>query len=78
MFSTLWDWSCFVDLVHQFVDLDQSGEAEFSTIAFDIRWCGLQILSAVLKVSDKAAANYDIGDKEAFACLLRLVHVTYG
>lgn len=79
MLSTLWDWSCLLDLVQQFADLNQSGEAESLKNVSDIRWCGMQILSIVLKISDKAAADYGLGAEEAFTCLLRLVpSTTYG
>lgn len=39
----------------------------------DIRWCGMQILSIILKMSDKAIENFGVGAEEAASCLLRCV-----
>ncbi|KAL3008468.1 hypothetical protein AAZX31_07G033800 [Glycine max] len=57
IFSKLWDWSCFLDLVKD-------------THKPDLTWCGVQTLRVLLKLGYKATENLNIGDEEAFSCLL--------
>lgn len=71
-FSKLWDWSCFLDLAKQSANLDFNVSANIT----DIRWCVAQIISRILKVSDRAVANLGVRDEDAFLCLLRLVYST--
>lgn len=60
IFSKLWDWSCFLDLVK---DPHKP----------DLTWCVVQTLRVLLKLGYKATENLNIGAEEAFSCLLRLV-----
>ncbi|KAA8540264.1 hypothetical protein F0562_024173 [Nyssa sinensis] len=71
VFATLWDWSCLLDLVEQTADLDPGNNDEFLKRFSDIRWCGIQILSIILKLSDRTTENFGLRVEEAFACLLR-------
>ena len=73
VFSRLWDWSCFLDLVQKLANLDMVDDDKFVKNISDIRWCGLQILFVILKMNDTAIANFGIGAEEALGCLLRLV-----
>ena len=73
VFSRLWDWSCFVDLVQKLANLDMGDDDKFVKNLSDLRWCGLQILSIILKMNDTTIANFSIGAEEALGCLLRLV-----
>ncbi|KAL5755634.1 hypothetical protein ACOSQ2_020380 [Xanthoceras sorbifolium] len=68
IFSNLWDWSCFLDIVKNFENLYLGTDAD--DIA-DIRWCGVQILSVTLRMSDRAILNFGVEPEEAFSCLLR-------
>lgn len=77
VFATLWDWSCFLDLVPQSADLDPGGDAELYKNVSDMKWCGIQILSVVLKTSDRATCNTGLVPEEAFACLLRLASTCF-
>ncbi|XP_052724837.1 midasin isoform X1 [Vigna angularis] len=58
IFSKLWDWSCFLDLVKE-------------SCKSDLKWCGVQVLSVLLKLGYKATENLNVGAEEAFSCLLR-------
>ncbi|RDX86825.1 Midasin, partial [Mucuna pruriens] len=58
IFSKLWDWSCFLDLVVK------------GPCKPDLIWCGVQILKVVL-TGYRATENLNIGAEEAFSCLLR-------
>lgn len=76
-FSKLQKWSCFLDLVEQCAKLDlQDSTSEVVKVIKDIRWCGLQIISVILKLSCKATENLGITDEDAFSCFLRLVLFT--
>ncbi|TQE13576.1 hypothetical protein C1H46_000907 [Malus baccata] len=71
-FSKLLKWSCFLDLVEQCAKLDlQDSTSEVVKVIKDIRWCGLQIISLILKLSCKATENLGITDEDAFSCFLR-------
>ncbi|KAI5058508.1 hypothetical protein GOP47_0026678 [Adiantum capillus-veneris] len=64
-FESVWDWSPFLDL------LLYEGSAEK-----DVRWCAVQILSLVTRLSDEAtrAVSLKIScltEEEGFSCLLR-------
>ncbi|XP_020701231.1 midasin isoform X3 [Dendrobium catenatum] len=71
VFSELWDWSAFYDLV-QHVNCPQIETADpvFNDL-LDIRWCVIQVLSVVMRTSDRIIANLGMGAEEAFMCLLR-------
>ncbi|XP_058222016.1 midasin-like isoform X2 [Rhododendron vialii] len=71
VFAALWDWYCFLDLVPQAADLEPGDDAKLYENVSDMKWCGIQILSVVLKISDRATNNVGLGPKDAFACLLR-------
>ncbi|RVX17094.1 Midasin [Vitis vinifera] len=47
VFSRLWDWSCFLDLVQKLANLDMVDDDKFVKNISDIRWCGLQILFVI-------------------------------
>ncbi|KAJ3682433.1 hypothetical protein LUZ60_015006 [Juncus effusus] len=64
VFSELWDWSCFLDLVN-LTETTKSDEE------LDLRWCSVQILSIVLKSSDRAVGSFGLRADEAFLCLER-------
>ncbi|KAL6993116.1 hypothetical protein U1Q18_011234 [Sarracenia purpurea var. burkii] len=79
VFAPLWDWSCFLDLVQQSADhlVQQSADLDLGNntellknAVLDMRWCGIQILSIILKISDRATAKC-LGLEDAFSCLLR-------
>lgn len=76
MFTALWNWSCFLDFVQQCAVLKPHSKPEYKENVSDIRWCTVQILSIVLKTSERVTVNYGLGPKEAFASLLRLVSST--
>ena len=75
IFSKLrnWNWSCFLDLVKQTSNPDLSSSAADNTVIADIKWCGIQILSVILKMSHIPTPHFSIGATEAFSCFLRLV-----
>ncbi|KAJ1401026.1 Sigma-54 interaction domain, ATP-binding site 1 [Sesbania bispinosa] len=58
IFSKLWDWSCFLDLIKE-------------PRKPDVIWCGVQILKVVLKLGCRATGSLNIGIEETFVCLLR-------
>ncbi|XP_027334240.1 midasin [Abrus precatorius] len=58
IFSKLWNWSCFLDLIKE-------------PCTPDLKWCGVQILRVVLKLGYRATENLNIGAEEAFSSLLR-------
>ncbi|PKU87348.1 hypothetical protein MA16_Dca021296 [Dendrobium catenatum] len=65
VFSELWDWSGFYDLV-QHVNCPQIETANpvFNDL-LDIRWCVIQMLSVVMRTSDRIIANLGMGAEEA-------------
>ncbi|KAL5697769.1 hypothetical protein ACHQM5_028886 [Ranunculus cassubicifolius] len=70
VFSELWDWSSFLDLVQQSTDV--SGEdSDHTNIVLDIRWCAVQILSITLKMSDRASTNFGLDAEKSLACFFR-------
>ena len=78
LFSKLCDWSCFLDLIKQSANLDlsSSGGGYADIVIADIRWCGIQILSVVLKTSCRLTTDFSMETEEAFTCFLRLVLFT--
>ncbi|XP_040370504.1 midasin isoform X3 [Rosa chinensis] len=71
-FSEVWDLACFLELVSHYANLDlRCSTPDIVEVITDIRWCGLQIVLLILKLSDKAISNLGIGDEDAFSCLLR-------
>ncbi|OVA06149.1 von Willebrand factor [Macleaya cordata] len=71
IFSELWDWSSFLDLVQQSTNVDSINDPEFTKNVLDIRWCTAQILSIILKMSDRATEKFGLVAEEALACLFR-------
>ncbi|XP_024535665.1 midasin [Selaginella moellendorffii] len=68
-FRELWDWSPFLSL------LLWTGECRGGTV-FDVRWCAVQVLSLVFRMSDAASRDLSaslsgISEEEAFSCLIR-------
>lgn len=66
-FTTLWNWSCFLNLVKKYTDLSLCNNEELKSNISDIRWCRKQILSVVLNLS----SNTSLSSEEDFSCLLR-------
>ncbi|KAL2462441.1 ATPase [Forsythia ovata] len=71
IFTRLWDWSCFLDLVQQSAYLEPGKDTELRKNVSDIRWCGVQILSVVLKLSFKAPTKFGLDSEVAFQSWLR-------
>ncbi|KAG6397962.1 hypothetical protein SASPL_139412 [Salvia splendens] len=71
VFTTLWDWSCFLDIVQQSADLTVFNDATLRTIFSDLRWCSAGILSRALRLSFKASANLNTESEEAFKSYMR-------
>ncbi|XP_057771067.1 midasin isoform X2 [Salvia miltiorrhiza] len=71
VFTTLWDWSCFLDIVQQSADLTLVNDAMLRNILFDMRWCSVGIVSRALRLSFKASANLNTDSEEAFKSFLR-------
>nr|KAJ0194819.1 hypothetical protein LSAT_V11C700343310 [Lactuca sativa] len=78
VFAKLWDWSCYMDLIHEITSLNNGENTE---ILMDIRWCAVQTLTMVLNMSDKfirksktsdlATSDFGFDDEKAYGCLLR-------
>ncbi|CAN8238565.1 unnamed protein product [Cochlearia groenlandica] len=70
VFSKLWDWSCYLESMkkisacHRLTGhvLEQHRQAV---------WCGIQVLSVVLRCNDKLVGSYGFEVEEALSCLLR-------
>ncbi|XP_057850180.2 midasin isoform X2 [Cryptomeria japonica] len=74
VFSRLWDWSPFLELLQWTCNSNKVYIS--SETASDIRWCAVQVLSVVLRMSDEATRylGYKLSgltEEMAFACLLR-------
>ncbi|KAK6912183.1 LOW QUALITY PROTEIN: ATPase, dynein-related, AAA domain, partial [Dillenia turbinata] len=67
-FSKCWDWSSYLDLVQQPSDFDWGDDMK---IMLDVRWSAIQIISVILKMSDRAIEGLGLGAEEAFECSLR-------
>ncbi|KAJ4774203.1 Midasin [Rhynchospora pubera] len=70
VFSELWDWSCFLDLLQSLGDLTLTETIQLDE-KLDLRWCTAQILSIVLKSSDRIIENIGLRADEAFMCYNR-------
>ncbi|XP_038899709.1 midasin isoform X2 [Benincasa hispida] len=68
-FTKLWDWSCFLDLMKLLSNIDQDHAGLL--LLPDIRWCGIQILSILLKLGYEATISLLSGSEETLPCLLR-------
>lgn len=73
VFSELWEWTCFFDLMRQPEILNFSCTKMALDNKLDIKWCSSQILSVVLKISDRAVEKFGLGPDETLSCLLRFV-----
>lgn len=74
VFSELWNWSCFLDLVQQCsANVDLGSDSEVIKNIQDLRWCGIQILSVILRISDRATENFGLIGDTVHSCFLRLV-----
>lgn len=73
IFTELWDWSCFLNLIDQMADLHLKDGWPLLSNILDLRWCTIQIISVALKLSDRSTRSFGMGGEEAFTCLLRLV-----
>lgn len=71
VFTTIWDWSCFLEVVQQSTSLTLVNDATPKNIMLDLRWCSAGILSRTLRLSFKASANLNIDSEEAFKSFLR-------
>ncbi|KAM0949589.1 putative cobaltochelatase [Dioscorea sansibarensis] len=71
IFSELWEWTCFFDLMRQPDILNFSSTKMALDNILDIKWCSSQILSVVLKISDRAVEKFGLGPDETLSCLLR-------
>ncbi|KAL8480046.1 hypothetical protein ACS0TY_026830 [Phlomoides rotata] len=67
IFTTLWDWSPFLDLVQQPTDLTLVNDDAM----LDLRWCSIGIISMTLRLSFKASANLNIDSDKAYKSFLR-------
>lgn len=72
IFSKLWDWSCFVYLLEESTNISETVAAR----ATDLIWCGVQIVTIVFNLSYRSSESLNIGDEEAYKCLLRSVVCT--
>lgn len=73
-FEGIWDWSPFLDLL-LWSDTGLEGDT-LSQITADVRWCAVQILSIITRMSDEATRVFSLRiscltEEMAFACLLR-------
>ncbi|KAK4348718.1 hypothetical protein RND71_031473 [Anisodus tanguticus] len=71
VFATMWDWSCLLDDISQFHDYYLGKNEEPNRSVCDIIWCGIRILSILLKLNDRAIAKFKLCSQEACSCLLR-------
>ncbi|KAK9099489.1 hypothetical protein Syun_026534 [Stephania yunnanensis] len=71
VFRKLWDWSPFMDLVQQCMNVNPGNSPEYLENILNIRWCGIQILSVLFKLGDKATVNFGLDAEQSLLCLLR-------
>ncbi|XXG76315.1 hypothetical protein AAC387_Pa08g0684 [Persea americana] len=72
VFSELWNWSFFLDLVQQCsADVGLVNGSEVIKNIHDLRWCGIQILSVILRISDRATENFGLIGDTSYSCFLR-------
>ncbi|CAN6468645.1 unnamed protein product [Victoria cruziana] len=69
VFSGLWDWSCVLDLHHWSETIEPSEGAEEEIL--DIRWCCVQVLLVVLRMSDRPSKNLGLTTSICLGCFLR-------
>ncbi|KAL0706566.1 hypothetical protein Bca4012_072992 [Brassica carinata] len=65
------DWSCYLDSMKSLSDCP-SRKRHLVEKHREAVWCGIQILSVVLRCTDRMAGCFGFGGEEAFSCLLRL------
>jgi midasin len=70
VFSKLWDWSCYLDSMKRLSECPRQ-QRHFLEKYRDAVWCGIQILSVVLRCSDRLAGCFGFEEEEALSCLLR-------
>ncbi|EOA33965.1 hypothetical protein CARUB_v10021460mg [Capsella rubella] len=70
VFSKLWDWSCYLASMKRLSECPRQ-ERHFLEKHRDAVWCGIQILSVVLRCSDRVAKCFGFEVEEALSCLLR-------
>ncbi|KAG2281052.1 hypothetical protein Bca52824_052272, partial [Brassica carinata] len=70
VFSKLWDWSCYLESMKKLSDCP-SQRRDFVEKHREAVWCGIQILSVVLRCTDRMAGCYGFEGEEAFSYLLR-------
>ncbi|XP_024011307.1 midasin [Eutrema salsugineum] len=70
VFCKLWDWSCYLDSMKRLSDCPRQ-KGHFLEKHRDAVWCGIQILSVVLRCNDRMAGCYGFEVEEALSCLLR-------
>lgn len=70
VFSKLWDWSCYLDSMKRLSECSRQ-KRHFLDKHRDAVWCGIQILSVVLRCSDRLAGCFGFEVEEALSCLLR-------
>ncbi|KAL0877422.1 hypothetical protein Bca101_027127 [Brassica carinata] len=70
VFSKLWDWSCYLDSMKRLSDCPNQ-KGHFVEKHREAVWCGIQILSVVLRCTDRMAGCYGFEGEEAFSYLLR-------
>ncbi|CAM6097712.1 unnamed protein product [Calypogeia fissa] len=73
-FRDLWDWSPFLDLLCWTGPDDPGGS--LSQAGRDVRWCAVQVLSLVLRMSDVttralSSTVSQLKEEDCFACLMR-------
>ncbi|CAN4116387.1 unnamed protein product [Withania somnifera] len=71
VFATMWDWSCLLNDISQFHDFYLGKNEERNRSVCDIIWCGIRVLSILLKLNDRAIAKFNLCSQEACSCLLR-------
>ncbi|XP_043707635.1 midasin [Telopea speciosissima] len=71
VFSELWNWSCFMNLVQHSPNVGSGNNPELLKVILDIKWCGIQILSNILRMSDRATSCCGLDAENSFSCLLR-------
>lgn len=76
-FRDLWDWSPFLDLL-RWTGADNLGSSLPRTEELDVRWCAVQVLSLVLRMSDVTTRSLSstvsqLTEEDCFACLMRSV-----
>ncbi|KAL1208785.1 Midasin [Cardamine amara subsp. amara] len=70
VFFKLWDWSCYLDSMKRLSEFPRQ-KGHFLEKHRDAVWCGIQILSVVLRCSDRLAGCFGFESEEALSCLLR-------